>query len=82
MHYFAGFTDSYIADFSYILSQTYNATLVLFNYFYVHAHVLGKFFHLIKGSFSQASNHTLVLTIRLKLGKKQRILLMKGSEKN
>ena len=54
-----------------ILSQTYNATLFLFDYFYVHAYALGKLFHLIKSSFSQASNHTLVLTIRLKLAKKQ-----------
>ena len=54
-----------------ILSQTYNATLFLFDYFYVHAHALGKLFHLIKSSFSQASNHTLILTIRLKLAKKQ-----------
>ena len=65
-----------------ILSQTYNATLFLFDYFYVLAHALGSLFHLIKSSFSQASKHTLVLTIRLKLAKKQLILLMKGSEKN
>ena len=54
-----------------ILSQTYNATLFLFDYFYVHAHALGKLFHLIKRSFSQASNPTLVLTIHIKLSKKQ-----------
>ena len=65
-----------------ILSQTYNATLLLFDYFYVHAHALGKLFHLIISSFSQASNPSLVLTIHIKLAKKQCILLMKGSEKN
>ena len=52
----------------------------MFDYFYVHAHALGKLFHLIKSSFSQASNHTLVLTIRLKLAKNQWILLMKDNE--
>ena len=45
------------------------------------AHALGKLFHLIKSSFSQASNRTLVLTIHIKLAKKLWILLMKGSEK-
>ena len=65
-----------------ILSQTYSATMFLFDYFYVHAHALGKLFHLIKRSFSQATNPSLVLTIRIKLAKKQWILLMKGSEKN
>ena len=46
------------------MSQTYNATLVLLDYYYVHAHTLSKLFQLIKSSFSQASNHILVLTVR------------------
>ena len=59
-----------------ILSQTYNATLVLLGYYYGHADALSKLFHLINSSFSQASNHSLVLTILLKL-----ILLMKVGKK-
>ena len=42
--------------FEHILSQTYNASLFLFAYFFVNAHVLSKSFHLINSSFSQASN--------------------------
>ena len=54
-----------------ILSQTYNATLFLSDYFYVNAHALSKLFHSINSSFNQSSNHVLVLTICLKLAKKQ-----------
>ena len=39
-----------------ILSQTYNATLFLFDYFYVNAHALSKLFHSINSSLHQASN--------------------------
>ena len=56
---------------SYILSQTYNATLFLFDYFYVNAHALSKLFHSVNSSFNQASNLVLVLNICLKLTKKQ-----------
>ena len=56
---------------SIILSQTYNATLFSFDYFYVNAHALNKLFPEINSSFNQASNHILVLTICLKLAKKQ-----------
>ena len=54
-----------------ILSQTYNATLFLFDCFYVNAHALSKLFHSVNRSFNQASNHVLVLAICLKLAKKQ-----------
>ena len=67
---------------NYILSQTYNATLFSFDYFNVNAHVLSNLFHSINSSFSQASNHVLVLTICLKLAKKQLILSMNGGKKN
>ena len=63
-----------------ILSQTCNATLFLFDYFYVHAHVQSQLFHPIKSSFSQASNHILVLTICPKLAKKQCIVSIKGKK--
>ena len=53
----------------YILSQTSNATLCLFDYFYAYARALGKLLHLIKSSINQTSNPNLVLTIRLKLAK-------------
>ena len=54
-----------------ILSQTYNATLFLFDYFYVNAHALSKLFHSNNSSFNPESSHVLVLTICLKLAKKQ-----------
>ena len=52
--------------FEHTLSQTYNASLFLFAYFFVNAHVLIKSFHSINSSFSQASNHVLVLTLAKK----------------
>ena len=52
--------------FEHILSQTYNASLFLFAYLFVNAHVLGKSFHSINSSLSQASNHVLVLTLAKK----------------
>ena len=79
--------DSYINRYSFqktyihILSQTYNATLFLFDYFYVNAHALSKLFHSINSSFNQASNHILVLTICLKLAKNHQILSLKGGKK-
>ena len=64
-----------------ILSQTYNATLFSFDYFYVNVHALSNLFHSINSSFNQASNHVLVLTICFKRAKKQLILSMKGGKK-
>ena len=52
--------------FEHILSQTDNATLFLFDYFFVNAHALSKLFHSINSSFNQASNHVLVLTLAKK----------------
>ena len=54
-----------------ILSQTYNVTLFLFDYLYANAHALSKLFHSINSSFNQASNHVFVVTICLKMAKKQ-----------
>ena len=34
----------------FILNQTYNATLVLLDYYHVHAHALSKLLHLMKSS--------------------------------
>ena len=45
-----------------ILSETYNAPLFSFDYFYVNAHALSKLFHSINSLFNQASNHVLVFT--------------------
>ena len=64
-----------------ILSQTYNTTLFSFDYFYVNAQALSNSFHSINSSFNQAANHAFVLTICLKLDKKQLILSMKGGKK-
>ena len=65
-----------------LLSQTNSTTMFVFDYFYVNAQVLSKLFHPIKYSFSQASNYLyFVLTICLKLAKKERMLLMKGDKK-
>ena len=55
----------------YILSQTYKATLFSFDYFFVNAHALRILFHSFNSLFNQASNRVLVLTICLKLAKKQ-----------
>ena len=74
--------EGYTVQNAYILSQTYNATLFLFDYFYVNEYALSILFHSINSSFSQASNHVLVLTICLKLAKKQLTLSMKGGKKN
>ena len=52
--------------FEHILSQTYNASLFLFAYFFVNAHVLSKSLHSINSSISQTSNHVLVLTLTKK----------------
>ena len=65
-----------------IMSQTYNATLFSFDYFYVNAHALSKLFHSINSSVNPASYHVLVLTICPKLANKQQILPMKGGKKN
>ena len=60
------------------LRHTYNAILFLFAHFYVNAHARSNFFHLRDISFSKALNHTLVLTVCIKLAKKQLTLLMNG----
>ena len=72
---------AYKVKLAIILGQTYNATLFSFDYFYVKAHGLSNLFHSTNSSFSQASNHVLVLTICPKLAKKQLILSMKGGKK-
>ena len=64
----------YRHKFVYILSQTYNATLFLFDYFHANAHALSNLFHSIKSSFNQASNHVLVLTVCLKLDKNSKFI--------
>ena len=52
--------------FEHILSQTYNASLFLFAYFFVNAHVLSKSFHSINSSFSQAKIILASVQARLK----------------
>ena len=61
-----------------ILSQSSNATLFYFDNIFVQTNALGRMVRLNESSFSWASELTLVLTICLKLFKKQSIPLRKG----
>ena len=66
--------------FEHILSQTYNASLFLFAYFFVNAHVLSKSFHSINSLISQTSNHVLVLTLTKKNSKIFRCRVFRKNE--
>ena len=62
------------ADPPSILSQSYNATVFYFDNIFFLAHVLNQLLLLNESSISQASTHTIIVTICFQLFKKQTIL--------